>query len=234
MRGSIIGLLIFSDLQDQFHASHRMALARYRLSDAAREELQRLVKKKRLHPSESPFTPPEDALRLQQTLRAEWSRPRCRFYMRDFEHHRTLKDEWESESFYYAPPEPRKPGASMPGAGYKLQLGIYANGCREVEGAISVFVYLLEGEYDDSLHWPVEVNTTVQLHDRGPKHVHITKTITLQSDRDRRSARVKPKKIKGKGRAIRFATYSGTYLPVKYFENDEAWFEVTTVSVRKL
>ena len=124
----------------------------------------------------------------------------------------------------------------MPGpAGYKLQLGIYANGCSEVEGAISVFVYLLEGEYDDSLHWPVEVNTTVQLLDRGPKHLHITRTITLQSDRDRRSARVKPKKIKGKGRAIRFATYSGSYLPVtKYLENDEAWFEVTTVSVRKL
>ena len=48
--------------------------------------------------------------------------------------------------------------------GYKLKLCVYANGCGSGKGThLSLYVYLLKGEYDDQLQWPFNANITVQL-----------------------------------------------------------------------
>lgn len=258
-----------------------LPLARYNLSWTAKEELLRLLeekKRRRLY-----ISSPE---RLEVAL----SQPRCRFYMREFESFRESELEWKSEPFYQVPDW----GRGNRNAGYKLQLGVYANGYGEARGtSVSVFVYLLQGECDDELQWPVEVDTTVQLFDqrRVKQPTHITKTISLSvcerfessgcyssigfgppqsvvqtpaaictpssaatpmhpasmdtpqigeylgctSHVHARSAKIKEKgkrkKILGKGSDLRYAPYGPVSAP-EYVKNDEAWFEVTTVTVR--
>lgn len=265
-----------------------LAIARYNLSKTAKQELLRLMMKKEKAP---PLTSsPDEAKCLEMNLKLEWSQPRCRFYMREFESFRKSGCEWKSEPFYHVPNWNQN-------AGYKLQLGVYADGYGEAKGdSVSVFVYLLQGEYDSQLWWPVEVNTTVQLFDRRVQRpTHITKTISLKSGvfegsgyapiglelprsvvqtptvrtlphpsalmqpasvpqldsahtgvlfdsmgcaPHARSAKVKDKakqkkRIRGEGSDLHYARYGAPSGP-EYVKNDEAWFEVTTVSVRPL
>ena len=60
-------------------------------------------------------------------------------------------------------------------AAYKLQLGVYANGYTETDRGkyLSVFVYLLEGEYDSLLTRPEKIETIVLLFDQRKRPEHI-------------------------------------------------------------
>ena len=72
--------------------------------------------------------------------------------MSNFLQHKNVDDTWFSSPFY------------TENGGYKLQLAVHANGVGVGEGThVSVFVYLMKNENDDSLKWPFSGNITVQL-----------------------------------------------------------------------
>ena len=154
--------------------------ARYKLKDTDRKTLRSLVKAKKDwadHHHGEEWMNGEERKALEEQLQSSWSQPRCRFFMHDFEKNRRTNAEWMSEPFYQAP----LPNGT---ARYKLQLSVYANGYGEArDEAMSVFVYLLEGEDDDELHWPVRVETTVLLLDQRRDANHIKRTIALEGHR---------------------------------------------------
>ena len=70
----------------------------------------------------------------------------------DVEKHMTDDDTWFSEPFYTHP------------HGYKMCLKVAANGRGEGAGThVSVYVYLMQGKFDDHLRWPFQGQVTVQL-----------------------------------------------------------------------
>ena len=63
-----------------------------------------------------------------------------------------------SDDIWYSPPFYSRVG------GYKLCLGVYANGFAAEKGKhVSVFVYLMRGEFDDDLKWPFFGTITMHL-----------------------------------------------------------------------
>ena len=78
--------------------------------------------------------------------------PPCVFTMFKYSVHRKLGDVWYSPPFFTAR------------NGYKLQLGIHADGSGCGLGThLSVTMYLMKGENDDVLNWPFRGNITIQL-----------------------------------------------------------------------
>ena len=75
--------------------------------------------------------------------------PPCSFIMTNF----SEKDEdWCSQPFYTHP------------MGYKMCLSVDADGCDTGEGThLSVYIYLMQGEFDDQLQWPFRGSVTIQL-----------------------------------------------------------------------
>ena len=72
--------------------------------------------------------------------------------MPEFVKHKAAGDIWYSKPFYSHQ------------RGYKLCLAVHVNGQGDANGkAISVFIHLMRGEYDDELVWPLQGNTTVYL-----------------------------------------------------------------------
>ena len=62
--------------------------------------------------------------------------------------------------------------------GYKLQLKVNANGNGSGKGThLSAYVYLMKGEYDDTLSWPFNGTITVQLLNWSSDNHHVEKTI---------------------------------------------------------
>ena len=55
--------------------------------------------------------------------------------------------------------------------GYKFRLGM-----RYYFNEVSSFLDLMEGEYDDELHWPVEVKVQLKLLNQAGDHDHVVKT----------------------------------------------------------
>ena len=77
--------------------------------------------------------------------------PFC-FTMPRFEMKRCSKSSWYSPSFYTHP------------HGYKMCLNVDANGYGiGANSHVSVFVYMMKGEYDDDLKWPFRGDITIQL-----------------------------------------------------------------------
>ncbi len=63
--------------------------------------------------------------------------------------------------------------------GYKICLGVYANGNGTGKGThVSVFVYFMRGEFDDSLKWPFRGVISYQLLDQVNDKDHKTHTLT--------------------------------------------------------
>ncbi|XP_064384820.1 TNF receptor-associated factor 4-like [Halichondria panicea] len=69
--------------------------------------------------------------------------PSAVLVMTDFQHHKKNSDEWLSPPVY------------THHQGYKLRLGVYANGHGVGEGShVAVSVYIIKGEFDNYLKWP--------------------------------------------------------------------------------
>ena len=78
--------------------------------------------------------------------------PPLEFTMTDFQKHYTEDLDWDSPEFY------------SHSSGYKLKMKVYAN--REVLGGgmnMSVYFYVLRGEYNGHLKWPRKISIAVQL-----------------------------------------------------------------------
>ena len=72
--------------------------------------------------------------------------------MPDFEQKKHKKRSWYSPSFYTHP------------HGYKMCLRVDANGCDESANShVSIYVYMMKGEYDEWLKWPFRGDITIQL-----------------------------------------------------------------------
>ena len=91
----------------------------------------------------------------------------------EFEQHKRNSDQWYSKPFYTHP------------HGYKMCLRVDANGLGEGRGAhISVYGYLMRGEFDEHLRWPCRDNITVQLLNRLEDKEHCTYTIDFSGTSD--------------------------------------------------
>ena len=91
--------------------------------------------------------------------------------MDEFRKRRWTDDEWYSFPFY-----------SHLG-GYKMCLNVCANGEGDGKGThVSVFVYLMRGEFDDDLKWPFSGEITVQLKATNPHEPQHFEVFVLDAD----------------------------------------------------
>ena len=93
--------------------------------------------------------------------------------MPGFKEKKLSYEQWHSSSFYTHP------------RGYKMCIGVYANGYGAGENShVSVFVYMMKGEYDDCLKWPFRGDITIQLlsKDQDKKHHEKVIDVTDRSD----------------------------------------------------
>ena len=85
--------------------------------------------------------------------------PPVNIIMADFEKHRRSNGQWFSAPFYTHL------------GGYMMCLCIYANGNSRGKGThVSVYVFLMRGEFDDHLKWPFRGDVTIQLKKTDPPH----------------------------------------------------------------
>ena len=59
--------------------------------------------------------------------------------------------------------------------GYKFKLGIFY-----YKSDIGAWLYLVTGEYDDQLHWPVEVKVRLELLNQAGAHCHVERTASYK------------------------------------------------------
>ena len=86
--------------------------------------------------------------------------------MTDFDEHKKAGDWWYSPPFYSHI------------AGYKMCLRVQANGQGFGEDThVSVFVHLMQGEYDDKLKWPYRGDITIQLLNQSSDEGHREVTV---------------------------------------------------------
>ena len=103
-----------------------------------------------------------------------------------YERHRKSGDEWYSSAFY------------THAQGYKMCLSVCANGHGNGQGThISVYLYLMKGEFDAHLKWPFQGRITIKLINQDNDMGHYIKTIRVDDvsaatqrtmDRERNSA----------------------------------------------
>ena len=96
--------------------------------------------------------------------------PSVEFTIYDFMKKKECDAEWLSPPFYSHP------------LGYKFSLVAYPNGIHGGESThMSVYVILLEGENDDTLHWPVEASFMIDLLDWNKDKQGFMKMIEFNS-----------------------------------------------------
>jgi len=124
-----------------------------------------------------------DCLRIQIVAVESLSEPGVlptELTMTDFEQHKIDRDHWYSPPFYTHP------------QGYKMCLRVDANGNGEGEGThVSMFAYLMQGEFDDLLEWPFRGHVTVSILNQLEDNIHTTETIRFnESTNDKVIGRV--------------------------------------------
>ena len=88
------------------------------------------------------------------------------FTMTDFDEFKRDNDSWYSPHFYTHP------------NGYKMCLCVDANGSGSGRGThLSVYVYLMKGEFDDHLKWPFHGEISVKLVNQDEDQDHVVRTV---------------------------------------------------------
>ncbi|XP_065903121.1 TNF receptor-associated factor 4-like isoform X2 [Dysidea avara] len=86
--------------------------------------------------------------------------------MSRYSHYKSSGTEWRSDPFY------------SHNKGYKLVLLIDAAGCYDGRGThLSVFLFLMKGQYDDELSWPLEGKFEIKLLNQISNHEHHIHTV---------------------------------------------------------
>jgi TNF receptor-associated factor 4 len=127
------------------------------------------------------------------------------FTMTDFEEYKIDNDRW----YFYTHPN-----------GYKMCVRICANGNGPGQGThLSVYVSLMQGEFDDQLKWPFQGIITVKLLNQEEDKDHVTKTVKfIESEQQEDCQRVTtdgPSTGQGYGQFL-----PHTKLQPKYLKND--------------
>ena len=142
----------------------------------------------------------------------------AKFTMDNFDKHKRDKDTWYSPHFYTHP------------NGYKMCLRVDANGNASGRGThLSVFVCLMQGEFDDQLKWSFKGNITIQLVNQEEDIDHVTKTFYSRSA-GKRCERVMSKKHIDNAWGIgRFLSHAE--LQPKYLKNDCIKFYIKIIDL---
>ena len=140
--------------------------------------------------------------------------------MTDFQQRKRDDDEW------YSPP------VYTHHQGYKICLNVEANGCGNGKGThVSVFMYFMRGEFDDSLKWQFRGVISYQLLDQVNGEDHKTHIITYDDDTlNKYCARVtEGERSFGLGHPQSIAH---TELEPKYLRNDTLLFQIHKVELK--
>ena len=142
----------------------------------------------------------------------------------------TLKkniDAWFSPPFYTGP------------GGYKMCISVDANGWGDGAGThVSVYVYLMRGEYDSRLVWPFRGDITIQLVNHNNDQDHHEYTELLNDAAAAASGRVlgRERARRGWGKP-QFITHNDVESSTKtrqYIVNDCLTFRITKVVVHSV
>ena len=97
--------------------------------------------------------------------------PPCYVVMDNFSQHKKDGDRWYSIPFYSGP------------QGYKMRLLVDAKGYGDGAGThVSVFVQIIQGEYDDTLRWPYTGSVTYEIINWKDDRNHITKIVDFSEE----------------------------------------------------
>ena len=130
------------------------------------------------------------------------------FTMTKFEEYQYDGDDWYSSHFYTHP------------NGYKMCLWVHANGYGHYQGThLSVYVFLMRGEFDNQLKWPFRGKITVKLVNQEEDKDHVVKMIDFTDSRVQIShERVREGEY---GSGMGYGQFlSHTELQPKYLKND--------------
>ena len=124
------------------------------------------------------------------------------------------------------------PGFYSHTIGYKMCLRVDANGCGVGKGThVSVFLYLMKGENDDALTWPIKYKCTITLLNQLKDEGHYTLAINSPKDNHEATIRVLSGEIgtTGWGRT-QFIAHTKLDLQEKeqcqYLKDDNIYFRV--------
>ena len=93
------------------------------------------------------------------------------FIVTNYRQHKQDNDKWYSEPFY------------SHSQGYKMCLQVVANGWATAAGTdLSVFVHLMQGEFDGLLKWPFRGEVSIHLLDPNEDGRYYAKTVTYSED----------------------------------------------------
>ena len=149
--------------------------------------------------------------------------PPCTVTMYEFSRWKKNDSPWYSKPFYSSE------------RGYKLQLVVYANGWGSGRGThVSVYVRLMNGEYDEQLQWPFNATITVQLLNWSCDSNHIEWFIDhYQSPIEARTRVIEGETAPG-GMGGRFISHSALYTDnsdIKYINEDKLCFRITSIDI---
>ena len=108
---------------------------------------------------------------LRPTINMPSSIVPCYVAMKGFIKHKEDHSIWYSTPFYSGP------------QGYKMHLRVYANGYKDGAGThVSVYVQIIQGEYDDTLMWPYTGTVTFEIINWKDDRYHVKKAIDFNHE----------------------------------------------------
>ena len=121
--------------------------------------------------------------------------------------------------------------------GYKMQIRVYPYGNKEGSTDMSLYVYLMKGENDDTLKWPFENTVTISLLNQLKDSQHCTRSIKYSDSENYRKFCKKPDSSKSRGdtgwgcpQFISLSEVEGTTVHKQYLMNDALYFKITSYS----
>ena len=125
--------------------------------------------------------------------------------------------------------------------GYKFCIGVDANGCVQTRGeSVNVELWVMKGEYDDRLKWPVAARFTLELrnHFEGGENKRVVQTITWRQP-DKKFDRIVGFRAdgggSGGGKRYHFIKHSELpYNPATrthFLKDDALHFEITDITL---
>ena len=145
-----------------------------------------------------------------EVLQAKTNFPPVDFIMPNFEQRKKNCDAWYSPPFY------------THHRGYKLCLRCYTSSIY-VKNHVSVYVYMMQGEFDDELKWPLRGQVTIQLLSHDASNEHHTKTITLDNPKCYSRVTMGDRSIGGRGE-LGFISHDECYKG--YIKSDSLHFRI--------
>ncbi|XP_011408938.2 PREDICTED: TNF receptor-associated factor 5-like [Amphimedon queenslandica] len=127
-------------------------------------------------------------------------------------------ERWYSPEFYTSP------------GGYKMSLGVDPNGEGDGKGThVSCYIYLMAGEYDDTLEWPFQGEVTIELLNQLEDKNHWKQTFKLKIS----SPHEQPNPYTAGWGSYKFISHAYKSNNCQYLENDSLYFKVSVKATSK-